>query len=316
MTIRVAIIGSNGQLGYDLQRILCRGTLQRAPTLHHGGTGQVIPLTHQDIEITNPGVVDSVLGGIRPHVVINTAAYHRVEACEAEYARAFQVNGIGARNLAQACQKLGATLVHITTDYVFDGTKREPYLEDDVPNPVNTYGVTKLAGEYFVRNLCQRHLIIRTSGLYGVMGCRAKGGNFIDTMLKLAKEKQEKARLGHSEGSEIMVVGDQIVSPSYTLDVAGRIAELLTAQGYGIFHITNSGQCSWYEFACKIFELAGVRVNVKKTSQEELRSKIKRPRYSVLSSNRLDALRLQPLRPWQEALSAYMAERKTTPSIR
>ena len=311
MTMRVAIIGSNGQLGYDLQRLLSGGgggpATQQA--LHHGGTGQVIPLTHQDIEITNPGAVDNILGGIRPHVVINTAAYHRVEACEAEYARAFQVNGIGARNLAQTCQKLGATLVHITTDYVFDGTKREPYLEDDVPNPVNTYGVTKLAGEYFVKNLCQKHLIVRTSGLYGAMGCRAKGGNFIDTMLKLA---QEKARPERSEGSEIMVVGDQIVSPSYTLDVAGRIAELLTAQGYGIFHVTNSGQCSWHEFACKIFELAGVRVNVKKTSQEELRSKIKRPRYSVLSSSRLETLGLQPLRPWQEALTAYMDERKAT----
>ena len=145
------------------------------------------------------------------------------------------------------------------------------------------------------------------------MGCRAKGGNFIDAMLRLA---QEKARPGHSEGAEIMVVGDQIVSPSYTLDVAGRIAELLTAQGYGIFHVTNSGQCSWHEFACKIFELAGVKVNVKRTSQEELRSKIKRPRYSVLSSSRLEALSLKPLRPWQEALSAYMAERKTTPPIR
>ena len=295
-------------MGHDLQRVL--STQQ---TLHREGTWQVIPLTHQDIEITNPAVVDNVLGEIHPQVVINTAAYHRVEACEAEYAMAFQVNGIGARNLAQTCQKLGATLVHITTDYVFDGAKREPYLEDDVPNPVNTYGVTKLAGEYFVRNLCQKHLIVRTSGLYGAMGCRAKGGNFIDAMLRLA---QEKARPGHSEGAEIMVVGDQIVSPSYTLDVAGRIAELLTAQGYGIFHVTNSGQCSWHEFACKIFELAGVKVNVKRTSQEELRSKIKRPRYSVLSSSRLEALSLKPLRPWQEALSAYMAERKTTPPIR
>jgi len=311
MTMRVAIIGSNGQLGYDLQRLLSGGGSGPATqqAMHHEGAWQVIPLTHQDIEITNPGAVDNVLGGIHPHVVINTAAYHRVEDCEAEYARAFQVNGIGARNLAQTCQKLGATLVHITTDYVFDGTKGEPYLEDDAPNPVNTYGVTKLAGEYFVKNLCQKHLIVRTSGLYGTMGCRAKGGNFIDTMLKLA---QEKARPGRSEGSEIMVVGDQIVSPSYTLDVAGRIAELLTAQGYGIFHVTNSGQCSWHEFACKIFELAGVRVNVKKTSQEELRSKIKRPRYSVLSSSRLEALGLQPLRPWHEALAAYMDERKAT----
>lgn len=293
MTTKIAIIGSSGQLGHDLQRVL--------------SSKQVIALTHQEIEIANPDMVDGVLGGIHPHIVINTAAYHRVEDCEADYARAFLVNAIGARNLAQTCQKLGATLVHISTDYVFDGTKGSHYVEEDVPNPLNTYGVTKLAGEYFVRNLCKRHLIVRTSGLYGIVGCRAKGGNFIDTMLKLAKER-----------SEIKVVDDQIISPSYTLDVAKRIAELLPAEEYGIFHVTNSGQCSWYEFASRIFELTGVRVDLKRTSQEELRSKIKRPRYSALCSNRLSALGglgLKPLRPWQEALNAYLAERFAEPNL-
>jgi dTDP-4-dehydrorhamnose reductase len=286
----IAIIGSNGQLGYDLQRVL---------------SGQrVIPLTHQDIEITNPEMVENVLRGIHPSIVINTAAYHRVEDCETEHARAFLVNAIGPRNLSQTCQKLGATLVHVTTDYVFDGTKGEPYLEEDTPNPLNTYGVTKLAGEYFVRNLCQKHLIIRTSGLYGIVGCRVKGGNFVDTMFRLANEK-----------SEIAVVDDQVVSPSYTLDVAQRIAELLPLQAYGIFHVTNSGQCSWYEFANKIFELAGLKVNLRRTSQEGLRSKIKRPRYTALTSSRTKALGLLPLRPWQEALAAYMMERKVASSI-
>ncbi len=298
--MKVAVIGASGQLGSDLLRAF--------------PGEQTIPLTHQDIEITSPEVVEGVLKGIRPDAVINTAAYHRVEDCEVEHARAFQVNAIGARNLAQTCHKLGATLVHITTDYVFDGTKREPYLEGDAPNPLNVYGVTKLAGEFFVRNLCQKHLIVRTSGLYGVVGCRAKGGSFVDTMLKLAQEKTRPDPPEAEKGPEIKVVDDQVVSPSYTLDVARRIAELLPFQEYGIFHVTNSGQCSWYEFACKIFELAGVKANVKRTSQEELRSKIKRPKYSVLGSNRLEALGLKPLRPWQEALAAYMAERKTTPS--
>jgi dTDP-4-dehydrorhamnose reductase len=220
------------------------------------------------------------------------------------------VNAVGARNLAQLCQKIGATMVHISTDYVFDGKKGTPYLEDDSPNPLNTYGVTKLAGEYFVRNYSEKHLIIRTSGLYGVMGCRVKGGNFIDTMLKLSHER-----------SEIAVVDDQIVSPSYTLDVARRIIELLGAlqktgnersESNGIFHVVNSGQCSWYEFANKIFEMAGLSVKVKRTSQEELRSKIKRPKFSVLSSKRVQSLSLEPLRPWQEALAAYIAEREST----
>jgi dTDP-4-dehydrorhamnose reductase len=302
--MKIAIIGANGQLGYDLQRAL--------------SSRQVVPLTHGDIEIASPESVEGVMGGIRPHVVINTAAYHKVEDCEAEYARAFMVNAIGPRNLAQTCQKLGATLVHVSTDYVFDGTKGSHYVEEDVPNPLNTYGVTKLAGEYFVRNLCQRHLIVRTSGLYGIVGCRAKGGNFIDTMLKLAQNQsgsglaQERACPDPPQaekGAEIKVVDDQIVSPSYTLDVANRIAELLTTGEYGVFHVTNSGQCSWYEFACKIFELAGIRVNLKRTSQEEMRSRIRRPRYSALGSSRFASLGLPPLRPWYEALAAYMEER-------
>ena len=312
--MKIAIIGSNGQLGYDLRRILSSqqippmaGSTQVA-SLPSAERRQIIPLTHQDIEIANTEMVNNILGEIRPNIVINTAAYHRVEDCEIEYNKAFTVNAIGARNLAQTCQRFGATLVHISTDYVFDGKKGEPYVEEDVPNPLNTYGVTKLAGEYFVKNYCEKHLIVRTAGLYGIMGSRAKGGSFIDTMLNLAQER-----------SELMVVDDQIVSPSYTLDVAKRIEELLAVQkscserseSNGVFHVANSGQCSWYDFASKIFEVAGLKVNIKRTSQEELRSKIKRPRYSALGSSRIQPLGLEPLRHWQEALAAYVAERKT-----
>ncbi|MHC4197985.1 MAG: SDR family oxidoreductase, partial [Planctomycetota bacterium] len=157
MAKKIAIIGANGQLGQDLVKVF-------------KGDGTVA-LTHKDIEIVNQRRAEAVLGRIKPDVVINTAAYHRVEDCETEYARAFEVNGIGSANLARVAENLGFALVHISTDYVFDGKKREPYQEDDAANPLNTYGLTKLAGEYYIRNLCARHYIVRTSGLYGLARC-------------------------------------------------------------------------------------------------------------------------------------------------
>ncbi len=288
MAKKIAIIGANGQLGHDLVKVF-------------KGKGTVA-LTHKDIEIVNQRRTEAVLGRIEPDIVINTAAYHRVEDCEKEYARAFEVNGIGSANLARVAEKLGFALVHISTDYVFDGKKRKPYREDDAPNPLNTYGLTKLAGEYYVKNLCARHYVVRTSGLYGLARCRAKGGNFVDTMLRLAREQPE-----------LKVVDDQLFVPTYALDLAKKIKELVAKDKkdrYGTYHIANSGQCSWYEFAAKIFELEGLRgVNLKKTTSAEFRSKVMRPAYSVLGSNRLKSIGLKPLRSWQDALKEYMAAR-------
>lgn len=287
--MKVALIGSNGQLGNDLLKVF--------------GKKNTVPLTHDKIEITDHEQTDAVLNSIKPDVVINTAAFHRVEDCETEYAKAFRVNAIGAANVARTSEKLNAILVHISTDYVFDGEKREPYTEDDLPNPLSTYGVTKLAGEYYVRNLCSRHYIIRTSGLYGLAWCRAKGGNFIDTMLRLAKEQPE-----------LKVIDDQFLVPTFTWDLAEKIKELVATDHedhYGIYHISNSGQCTWYEFAAKIFELEGLRsVNLRKTTHGEFRSKVMRPDYSVLGSDRLKSIGLDPLRPWQDALRDYMSQRK------
>ncbi len=288
MDKKIVIIGANGQLGQDLVKVF-------------KGDGTVA-LTHKDIEIVDQRRAEAVLGRIEPDVVINTAAYHRVEDCETEYARAFEVNGIGSANLARAAEKLGFALVHISTDYVFDGKKREPYQEDDAPNPLNTYGLTKLAGEYYIRNLCTKHYIVRTSGLYGLAKCRAKGGNFVETMLRLAREQPE-----------LKVVDDQLLVPTYTLDLAEKIKELVAKDKkdrYGTYHIANSGQCSWYEFAAKIFELEGLHgVNLKKTTSAEFRSKVMRPAYSVLGSNGLKSIGLKPLRSWQDALKEYMAAR-------
>jgi dTDP-4-dehydrorhamnose reductase len=186
----------------------------------------------------------------------------------------------------------------MSTDYVFGGEKRAPYTEDDAPNPLNVYGVSKLAGEYFVRALCPKHFIVRTSGLYGVAGSSGKGGNFVETMIRLAKE-----------GKPIRVVTDQVLTPTYTRDLAHKIKELLQTEAYGVYHITNSGQCSWYEFAAKIFELLSLKPDFGPTTSAEFGAKAKRPAYSVLAHGRLAQLGLDDLRSWPEALAAYLEEK-------
>jgi len=282
--MKIILIGASGQLGSDLRRILA--------------SEELIPLTHQDIEIADYPQVVEMLKKYQPDIVINTAAYHRVDECEDNVLKAFQVNAFGARNVALACKAIDAMMVHMSTDYVFDGGKREPYLESDTPNPINAYGISKLAGEYFIRYLLPEHLIIRTSGLFGIAGSSGKGGNFIELMLKLARER-----------NEIKVVDDQILSPTYTVDLAGKIKELLGTGFYGTCHMTSSGLCSWYEFAKAIFEFCSLQVSLKRTTTEEFGAKANRPRYSVLRSNVLSRLGLGELRPWPEALKAYLKER-------
>jgi len=234
----------------------------------------------------------------KPDVVINTAAFNRVDDCEEEVSKAFWVNAFAVRNLAQICADLDCVLVHISTNYVFDGRKREPYTEEDPPNPLSVYGVSKLTGEYFVRNICPKHFIIRTSGLYGVAGSRAKGGNFVETMIRLAKE-----------GHPIRVVNDQVLTPTYTKDLAKNIKELIQTEAYGLYHITNSGECSWYEFAAKIFAILRLAPDFKPTTTAEYSVKAPRPRYSVLAHKKLRQLGMKALRPWSEALVAYLQEK-------
>ncbi len=233
MTERVVVIGANGQLGTDLVKVL--------------DDRELIPLSHSDLDICDFVYTRTRLSQIRPTVVINTAAFTRVDDCEDEVSKAFWVNAYAVRNLAQVCADLNCVLIHISTDYVFGGEKHTPYTEDDAPNPLNVYGVSKLAGEYFVRNICPKHFIIRTSGLYGVAGSSGKGGNFVETMIRLAQE-----------GKPIRVVTDQVLTPTYTKDLSQKIKELSQTGAYGVYHITNSGQCSWYEFAAKIFELLDI----------------------------------------------------------
>lgn len=288
--MKVAITGANGQLGADLCKVL--------------QDVEVIPLAHKDIEIADMGSVKRAFDSCKPDVIINTAAYVRVDDCETEQDKAFLVNALGARNVAAAAQELGAKLVHISTDYVFGGAmgiaqsggdEPRPYNEFDTPVPLSIYGRSKLAGESFVRHLCTRHFIVRTSGLFGIAGASGKGGNFVETMLRLAKEQEE-----------LKVVNDQIFSPTYTKDLAGKIAQLITTEYYGIFHITNRGSCSWYEFAREILKLAGLKTPIIPVTSDEYPRRARRPRFSVLDNYHLRLLGMDDLRTWQEALKDYM----------
>ena len=284
----MAIVGAGGQLGTDLVRVM--------------QDWHVIPLTHADLDICDFVYTRKVLEDAKPDIVINTAAFNRVDDCEVEVSKAFWVNAFAVRNLAQICADLGCVFVHISTNYVFDGKKREPYTEDDPPNPLSVYGASKLTGECFARNICPKHFVIRTSGLYGVAGSRAKGGNFVETMIRLAKE-----------GKPIRVVNDQVLTPTYTKDLAEKIKELVQTEAYGLYHITNSGECSWYEFAAKIFEFLGLKPDFGPTTTAEYGARARRPAYSVLAQKKLKHLGLGDMRSWSEALAEYLREAQHGP---
>jgi len=281
---RVVLIGSNGQLGTDLVKELCGWDLSG--------------LTHQELDICDLNRARMVLSKNTPEAVINTAAYNRVDDCESEVEKAFQINAFGVRNLAQVCTELDCVLVHLSSDYIFGGEKREPYREDDTPNPLSVYGTSKLAGEYFVRNVCRKHFIVRTSGLFGVAGSSGKGGNFVETMIRLARE-----------GKPIRVVDDQITTPTYTKDLAHKIRELLLTNAYGMYHVTSSGHCSWYEFAEKIFEFLGLRPDIGPTPTEQYGQRARRPSYSVLAHDKIRELRLDDMSPWPKGLELYLSEK-------
>jgi dTDP-4-dehydrorhamnose reductase len=282
----VVLIGANGQLGSDLGEEYC------------SGGRRLIALTHADLDICDHDQVTRALEALDPAIIVNTAAFHKVETCEVEVAQAFAVNCFAVRNLALVADRLNSCLVHISSDYVFDGQQDVPYSEAAAPNPINVYGVSKAAGEFFVRNLCRRHLLIRTSGLFGHAGSSGKGGNFAETMLKRGRE------LG-----AVSVVEDQVFSPTYTADLARMIWRLVDLGATGLFHITNTGSCSWAEFARSIFGLSGVAADVRSVRTATTGTPVRRPHYSVLENRRLRAEGFGQLRPWREALRSYMAAR-------
>jgi len=284
--LKYLVLGAAGQLGRDL--------CPRLP-------GEVVPLGRPHIDLTRPESLRAALEEVRPDVVINCAAYNFVDRAESEPEAAFAVNAWGVRDLAAACRGLGCTLVHFSTDYVFglEEGRRTPYAEVDAPGPVSVYGLSKLAGEYLVRSVCPKHFVIRTCGLYGVWGSGGKGGNFVETMLRLA-----------GQGRPLRVVADQVCTPSYTADVAAATAALLGTGRHGLYHVTNAGSCSWHELAAAVFELAGVKADLAPITSAEYGAAARRPAYSVLDNEACRALGLPPPRPWREALAAYLEERR------
>jgi dTDP-4-dehydrorhamnose reductase (EC 1.1.1.133) len=273
--MRVAVIGANGQLGTDLVKVF-----------------DAVPLTHEDIDVTDPDSLN-VLKEIGPDVVVNTAAYVRVDDAEVEAEEAFRVNAVGALNVARACDEIDAINVYISTDYVFDGAKGEPYVEQDIPNPINVYGLSKYAGEVFTRNYSSRHYIIRVASLYGNAG----GGNFVDFMIQRAGE----------EGA-VRVVDDVFMSPTYTKDVSYMLRRFFgVGPEFGVYHFVNEGCCSWYDFAREIFDILGEDVRTTPIKSDELRRRARRPVFSALKNKKLEGLGLR-MRGWEEALRGYLAE--------
>ena len=278
----IVVIGANGQLGRDLCSRLPDSTRR---------------LTRADLDLSNASSISSVLTALQPGIVINCAAYNFVDKAEDEVTAAFAINAFAVKHLADTCRQLGAVLVHFSTDYVFglEGFRPQPYSESDAPGPVSVYGLSKLTGEYFVRSLCSKHFVIRTCGLYGHHGVGGKGGNFVETMLRIA-----------AQGKSLKVVEDQILTPTSTADLAAAVPVLIEEAPFGLYHLTNAGQCSWHEFAATIFELAGVKADLSPISSADYGSKARRPDFSVLTTEHKQAPRL---RHWREALAEYMKGR-------
>lgn len=275
--MKVMIIGSEGMLGHDLVDIL---SLEN----------DISTTTIDTLDITSIEKTIKTVKEINPDVVVHAAAYTDVDGSESNKDIAYKVNALGTRNVAVACRESDSALVYISTDYVFDGTKGSSYYEYDQTNPMSVYGKTKLAGEIYIRDILSKFYIVRTSWLYGL-----HGPNFVKTMLELAKTNDT-----------ISVVNDQIGSPTYTVDLATAIDQLIKKPAYGIYHITNSEFCSWYDFAQKIFDLSGVEIDLIPVKTEEFPRPAPRPKYSVLENYNWQMEGFSRMRSYKEALKAYL----------
>lgn len=279
--MKILITGAYGMLGSDL-----RETLKDHELLVTGS---------KDLDITDENKVMNFILEKSPEIVINAAAYTAVDNCETDYTNAYSVNAIGPKNLAIACNKINIPLIHISTDYVFDGNKRTPLTEEDKLGPKTVYGKTKLEGEKMVQENTNKYFILRTAWLYGI-----HGKNFVQTMLNLSKKN-----------TELKVVNDQIGSPTYSKDLSLAIKELLNSDKYGIYHVTNKGEISWYDFSKKIFELSNINIKVNPVSTEEFPRPAPRPHYSVLNNQKWVNAGFTPMRNYEEALKDYLSLLKT-----
>ncbi|MBI5663906.1 MAG: dTDP-4-dehydrorhamnose reductase [Nitrospirae bacterium] len=275
--MKIALTGSDGMLGSDICSVF--------------SDVELTAFTLKDFDITDLDSSVAAIRKIKPDYLIHAAAYTNVDGSEQASDNAFLVNGIGTRNITMACEEIGCPVIYISSDYVFDGIKNGPYHEWDMPNPVNQYGLSKLLGERFVASLTNRFYIVRTSWLFG-----KKGKNFVDTISRLLVER-----------NEIDVVTDQVGSPTYALDLAIKLKELI-GRGYGTYHITNSSYCSWYEFAVEIARLRSSNTKIRQTTSDVFKLPARRPPYSVLNNTMLRLEGIKEVRPWQEALKDFLGQ--------
>lgn len=278
--MKVLVTGANGQLGYDVIKRLDEAGIENIGTYR------------QSLDITNEEQVKRVIFNYNPDVVIHCAAYTAVDKAEDEKEKCYTVNVLGTKYVAEVCREINAKMVYISTDYVFDGEGDQPFEVTDKPNPINYYGQTKYEGELEVQRILDKYFIIRTSWVFGT-----HGNNFVKTMLKLAEDRKE-----------ISVVSDQYGSPTYSYDLAKFICDIIQTDKYGIYHATNEGYCSWYEFACEIFKQAGMQVNVNPVNSEEYYTKALRPKNSRLSNDRIKMEGFDSLGDWKEAVGRYICE--------
>ena len=281
--MKIAIIGAGSHLGSELVRA--------------ASSEEVIAFAHGDCDVTDVESLETALTPRRFDVAINLSSYNRVDDSEANPAPAMAVNAEGARNVASVAARIGAPVCHVSTDYVFgaDAERNSPYAEDDEPGPINAYGRSKLEGERRVRRANPDHLIVRTSGLFGA--AKRQGTTFPEVMLAKA-----------AAGEPIRVVDDQTVTPTYVPELAEKMIEILRSGATGIVHLSNSGSCTWYEFACEIFRQAGLSPDLAPISSEEFGAAARRPAYSVMTSKRLPELGIEPMRPWQDCVRAWLGK--------
>jgi len=281
--MKILLFGKTGQLGGDI--------------LRNGGGYEIHAHDETTLDITVPGAVRAAIADLRPDVVINTAAFHNVPGCEAEPLEAFRVNCVAVRDLAAACNDAGCRLVTFSSDYVFGGEKRTPYREDDRPAPLQMYGISRLAGERAALSTGPGHaVVIRTCGLYGISGAVSKGGNFVDQ------------RIADAKGGGPLEMGcDQVVSPTWTGDLSKAVLELIRHPGLapGIYHLTNEGACTWYEFTKEIYRILGLDIEVRPVDRKGFSGSMRRPLYSALDNTKAKALGVT-LGPWKDALRQYL----------
>ncbi len=282
--MKILVIGKTGQLGNELVKdALISGNEVLAPN-------------KSELDITDKQSILSVMNDHEPNIVINTAAFHDVRKCEEEGLTAFRVNCLALKDLVEICSHFNSWLVSFSTDYVFDGTKGEPYVETDLPRPLQIYGLSKLSGEYMAL-IYPKSIIIRTCGLYGLQGAVSKGGNFVDKRIKDSEQY-----------SHLEIGNDQTVSPTYTKDLSKAVIDLLEhpQKEFGIYHLVNQGYCTWYEFTKEIFDVLNIKIKLIPVDRKGRDGKMRRPIFSALRNKRAAKLRIE-LPDWKEALSRYLS---------